>query len=79
MLANYFKAALKKTAKVPNGITINTIGRSVVINGYDGVVAIYNMSGAIVYQGYANNNIELPTTGVYIVKIANTSHKRAIK
>lgn len=62
-----------------NGITINTIGRSVVINGYDGVVAIYNMSGSIVYQGYANNNIELPTTGVYIVKIVGTSHNIAIK
>lgn len=62
------------------GITVKSAGNKVIISGNDSdeAVSIYDANGRRIYYGH-DNEIQMPTPGMYIVKISGTVQKVMIK
>ena len=62
------------------GITVKSAGNKVIISGNDNdeEVSIYEVNGRRIYYGH-DNEIQMPTPGIYIVKISGTVQKVMIK
>ncbi len=59
---------------------MRTVGRDITISGApdDALVEVYNTAGMTVYSGTAKT-IAAPASGLYIVRVAGTTHKVAVK
>jgi hypothetical protein len=55
---------------------VKTEGSEILINGYDGVVSVYNTYGSKVYSG-RGNRIAVSAPGIYVV-IANGKHMKIV-
>lgn len=54
-------------------VSVKTEKDRIIVDGYEGVISIFNLSGKCLYIGH-DNIIEVPASGVYIVK-ADKSYK----
>lgn len=63
-----------------SGVAVRTVGRDITISGApdDALVEVYNTAGMTVYSGTAKT-IAAPASGLYIVRVAGTTHKVAVK
>lgn len=63
-----------------SGVAVRTVGRDITIAGApdDALVEVYNTAGMTVYSGTAKT-ISAPASGLYIVRVAGTTHKVAVK
>ena len=63
-----------------SGVAVRTVGRDITISGapVDALVEVYNTAGMTVYSGTAKT-IAAPASGLYIVRVAGTTHKVAVK
>lgn len=63
-----------------SGVAVRTVGRDITIAGApdDALVEVYNTAGMTVYSGTAKT-IAAPASGLYIVRVAGTTHKVAVK
>ncbi len=63
-----------------SGVAVRTVGRDITISGApdDALVEVYNTAGMTVYSGTAKT-ISAPASGLYIVRVAGTTHKVAVK
>lgn len=63
-----------------SGVAVRTVGRDITISGApdDALVEVYNTAGMTVYSGTAKT-VPAPASGLYIVRVAGTTHKVAVK
>ena len=63
-----------------SGVAVRTVGRDITISGApdDALVEVYNTAGMTVYSGTAKT-IAAPASGLYIVRVAGTTHKVGVK
>lgn len=63
-----------------SSVAVRTVGRDITISGApdDALVEVYNTAGMTVYSGTAKT-IAAPASGLYIVRVAGTTHKVAVK
>ncbi len=63
-----------------SGVAVRTVGRDITIAGApdDALVEVYNTAGMTIYSGTAKT-IAAPASGLYIVRVAGTTHKVAVK
>jgi hypothetical protein len=59
-------------------VDINVSGRSIDVCGNQGEIAVYDLTGTLVYKG-SNNRIELNNSGIYAVIINNKCYKIAVR
>lgn len=74
-----FRTAVKDVIAEGTRIYVRADNGSIVIEGADdAVTAVYMTSGTLVYQG-KDNTIAVPSSGIYIVRIADRSFKIAVR
>ncbi len=63
-----------------SGVAVRTVGRDITISGapVDALVEVYNTAGMTIYSGNAKT-VSAPASGLYIVRVAGTTHKVAVK
>jgi hypothetical protein len=61
-----------------DNISILISGRSIDVCGNEGEIAVYDLTGTLVYKG-SNNRIELSNSGIYAVIINNKCYKIAVR
>lgn len=63
-----------------SGVAVRTVGRDITIAGApdDALVEVYNTAGMTIYSGTAKT-VPAPASGLYIVRVAGTTHKVAVK
>lgn len=74
-----FRTAVKDVIADDTRIYVCADNGSIVIEGADdAVAAVYTTSGTLVYQG-KGNTVAIPSSGIYIVRIADRSFKIAVR
>jgi hypothetical protein len=58
--------------------SVTSEDRSIIVNGFEGEISVYNISGQKVYQGH-DSRIAISNPGLYIVIINNQPYKVAVR
>lgn len=62
-----------------DGVTVRVDGGAIAVDGAsDASMEVYSMSGAVVYRGVAAT-VTVPTSGMYIVRVAGTTAKVVVR